>query len=181
MTPAERAATVERILRPAFTVLADPASDPPAVARARDALREVTRLLDAIHASREDNSRLPETSPRPHDAREAEKSEREAAGLHPLRKGRDQCTGHRRDGARCEAPAIEGGLVFRRHGGAAPQVAIAAEYREKKLAALDADAAFTEARGTRASSTPCAARCAAMRNSTSTRRSSGASASCRPK
>lgn len=44
-----------------------------------------------------------------------------------LRKGRDRCTGHRRDGKPCEAPAIPGGLVCLSHGGSAPQVRLAAE------------------------------------------------------
>jgi hypothetical protein len=44
--------------------------------------------------------------------------------------------------------AIEGGLVCRRHGGAAPQVAIAAEYLGKQLAVASASMAYDEAKGT---------------------------------
>jgi hypothetical protein len=71
-----------------------------------------------------------------------------AGALHKLRKGRDRCGATRRDGEPCEAPAIENGLVCRRHGGAAPQVAIAAEYQGKQMAAYVASREFTEARGT---------------------------------
>jgi len=46
------------------------------------------------------------------------------------REGREQCTAHARSrGRRCQAPAIEGGWVCLKHGGAAPQVAIAARRR----------------------------------------------------
>jgi hypothetical protein len=44
-----------------------------------------------------------------------------------LRKGRDRCIAHRRDGQQCGAPAIPGGLVCRRHGGSASQVRLAGE------------------------------------------------------
>src|ERR1700744_1118683 len=44
----------------------------------------------------------------------------------PIREGRQQCEAHRRDGARCSAPAIQGGTVCRVHGGSAPQVKRAA-------------------------------------------------------
>lgn len=54
-------------------------------------------------------------------------SKRQAAGLHKLRKGREQCTATRRDGKRCRAPAVKGSTVCRRHGGAAPQVLFAAQ------------------------------------------------------
>jgi hypothetical protein len=45
-----------------------------------------------------------------------------------LRKGRDQCTAHRRDGEQCLAPCVEGSLVCRKHGGGSPQVQIAARH-----------------------------------------------------
>lgn len=51
---------------------------------------------------------------------------------------REQCTARRRDKKRCEAQAIEGGSVCRKHGGSAPQVAIAARRKvllEEMLAA----------------------------------------------
>jgi hypothetical protein len=151
MTPAERAEAFERTLSPALAVLADPDSDPQAFAYARGVLSRVTELIDDIRALRGGGkaaTRSPQ-KPRPHDAREAaENDEREAAGLRRLRKGRDQCAARRRDGQPCQAPAIEGGLVCRRHGGAAPQVAIAAEYRQKQLAAYEASAAFERAKGT---------------------------------
>ena len=73
---------------------------------------------------------------------------REAAGLHKLRKGRRQCEASRRDGERCRAPAIKGGIVCRRHGGGAPQVLIAARHFVLLKAFHDATCAFEQARGT---------------------------------
>jgi hypothetical protein len=64
------------------------------------------------------------------------------------RKGRDQCTAHRRDGQRCQAQAIEGGWVCRVHGGASPQAIRAARRRELALAVIGAEAAWQAARGT---------------------------------
>jgi len=158
MTPAERADAMERILRPALAVLADTASDPEAVARARGTLREVTRLLDGIHGLPGDRSA---PVPPPHDARAhtrraaeaeagrlGENSDRQGDGFHGLRKGRDQCTARRRDGEQCQAPAIKGGLVCRRHGGAAPQVAINARYLELQMALYSAAMGYGEAKGT---------------------------------
>jgi hypothetical protein len=75
-------------------------------------------------------------------------SDREAAGLRKLRKGRDACGAARRDGASCRAPAIPGGLVCRRHGGAAPQVVIAAGHEIRQLAAWAAARDLDQARGT---------------------------------
>ena len=73
---------------------------------------------------------------------------RQAAGLRKLRRGRDQCTARRRDGQPCQAPAIEGGLVCRRHGGSAPQVQIAARHFVLMEAHYIAALEFEEARGT---------------------------------
>jgi hypothetical protein len=64
-----------------------------------------------------------------------------------LRKGRDRCWARRRDGQPCRAPAIEGGLVCRRHGGGAPQVQIKARHRLLVEAAYFADLEWQEARG----------------------------------
>jgi hypothetical protein len=74
--------------------------------------------------------------------------DREADGLHPLRKGRDQCTAHRRDGEECQAPAVPGMLVCRRHGGAAPQVLIKARHVELQAALHKAALAHQAAKGT---------------------------------
>jgi hypothetical protein len=74
--------------------------------------------------------------------------ERQAAGLHKLRKGRRQCEATRRDGQRCQAPAIPDGTVCRRHGGGAIQVRIRARYMELLEARVDAYAAWEAARGT---------------------------------
>jgi hypothetical protein len=73
---------------------------------------------------------------------------REAAGLHKLRKGRDRCIARRRDGGRCLAPAVKGAVVCRRHGGAAPQVAIAAKHVVLMEALYTAAAEWEEAKGT---------------------------------
>jgi len=74
--------------------------------------------------------------------------DREADGQHPLRKGRDQCTAHRRDGEERQAPAVPGTLVCRCHGGAAPQVLIKARHVELQLALHDAAEGYQSARGT---------------------------------
>lgn len=69
-------------------------------------------------------------------------------GLMPrLRKGRDRCTATRRDGWPCQAPAVAGALVCRRHGGAAPQVLIAAKHFELQMRHFDASRQFEEAGG----------------------------------
>jgi hypothetical protein len=73
---------------------------------------------------------------------------REDDGLHKLRKGRDSCSATRRDGEPCQAPAIDGGLVCRRHGGDAPQVQIAAKHLELQTSLHTATREFEEARGT---------------------------------
>jgi hypothetical protein len=98
---------------------------------------------------------VPQTKARPHharararDATAAENAERKAGGLHKLRAGREQCSVMRRDGQPCEAPAIPGGFVCRRHGGNAPQVKIAAQHRHLELAVWMAYADWQEARGT---------------------------------
>ena len=65
-----------------------------------------------------------------------------------LRKGRERCTATRRDGRPCQAPAIPEGLVCRRHGGAAPQVAIAARHLQLQLRQFAAEGERVEAVGT---------------------------------
>lgn len=157
MTPAERGDTFVRALAPALRILADPDSPPQSAQRAREALRKITALIDALHGFGEHQD--PETAhpmSRAH-ARESPllilavddgNDARREAGLNGLRQGRDQCTAHRRDGEPCQAPAIPGGLVCRRHGGAAPQVAIKARHLELQAAAAAASEAFKAARGT---------------------------------
>jgi hypothetical protein len=143
-TPAERAATLERILRAILPVLADPGAPPEAIAHARSTWQKVTELIDNLHgtrpekAPRSQNGRSPEEArpqaarPRAREdpaaeiARLQRNAEREAAGFHKLRKGRHQCEATTRDGERCQAPAIPGGSVCERHGGAAPQVRVRA-------------------------------------------------------
>jgi len=73
---------------------------------------------------------------------------REDSRPRKLRKGRDQCTAHRRDGGQCLAPAVEGVLVCRRHGGSAPQVQIAARHFVLLEAHFIAVLEWEEARGT---------------------------------
>jgi hypothetical protein len=81
---------------------------------------------------------------------EADPMTREDSGRRrKLRKGREQCTAHRRDGGECLAPAVEGALVCRRHGGAAPQVQIKARHRLLIEASYYAHLEWQEARGTR--------------------------------
>ncbi len=54
-------------------------------------------------------------------------------GIHPMRGGKPAgargCTAHTRSGALCAGIAISGGVVCRMHGGAAPQVKLAAQER----------------------------------------------------
>ena len=61
---------------------------------------------------------------------------------------RDRCTATRRDGEPCQAPAVEGTFVCRRHGGAAPQVQIAARHRQLQMQRYVAYCEWQEARGT---------------------------------
>ena len=65
-----------------------------------------------------------------------------------LRKGREQCTAHRRDGERCLAPAVEGALVCQKHGGNAPQVRIKARHRVLLETSYFAHLEWREAAGT---------------------------------
>lgn len=159
MTPAERAEVFVRALTPALRILADPDSPPEPVSRCREVLRQITAMIDAIHGTAERGSpETPDPMSRAHARAGAEpvvvlseddgSDERLEVGLHALRKGRDQCTAHRRDGEECQAPAIPGGLVCRRHGGAAPQVAIKAAHFELLTAVAAANEAFKAARGT---------------------------------
>jgi hypothetical protein len=164
-TPAERAATLERIIRAVLPVLADPGAPPEAVAYARSTWQKVTELIDSLHdarpekAPRSQNGRSPEQAP-PHDGRaHARKdapdeatlqqgAERQAAGLHRLRKGRRQCEATTRDGERCQAPAIPGGSVCKRHGGTAAQVRILAALFLLYEARSEAADTLTAAMGT---------------------------------
>lgn len=73
---------------------------------------------------------------------------REAARPRKLRKGRRRCEATRRDGRRCQAPAIAGGTVCRRHGGAAIQVRISARHMQLLEARYAAHKAWEAARGT---------------------------------
>jgi hypothetical protein len=50
-----------------------------------------------------------------------------------LRKGRERCGATCRDGHPCRAPAVAEALVCLKHGGAAPQVLIAARHRQLQL------------------------------------------------
>ena len=65
-----------------------------------------------------------------------------------LREGRDECAAHRRHGGQCRAPAVEGSLVCRRHGGSAPQVQIAARHFVLMEAHYGAVLEWEAARGT---------------------------------
>jgi hypothetical protein len=73
---------------------------------------------------------------------------REAARPRKLRKRRHQCEATRRDGERCQAPAIAGGAVCRRHGGGAIQVRINARYIQLLEARYTAYETWEAARGT---------------------------------
>jgi hypothetical protein len=73
---------------------------------------------------------------------------REDRGMRKLRKGRDRCTATRRDGESCQAPAVEGTLVCRRHGGSAPQVLIKARHQQLQMQRYIAYREWQEARGT---------------------------------
>ena len=73
---------------------------------------------------------------------------RETEGLRKLRKGQDECTATCRNGQPCRAPAVEGALVCRRHGGAASQVQIKAKHRVLQMALYVATREFEEAYGT---------------------------------
>jgi hypothetical protein len=110
-------------------------------------------FMEAVSLSARGNavsSKVPNpiTRARAREASAAENAERQANGRHKLRAGRDQCTATRRDSQPCEAPAIPGGLVCERHGGAAPQVRIAAQHRQLQLALWMARADFRAVRGT---------------------------------
>ena len=160
MTPAERAETFERALRPALRVLADPASPAEAVAFARGVLERVTQLIDALHAASPSGAvpAVRPESPAPYDARARARqtdgertpasSNREAEGLHGLRKGRRQCEASTRDGGRCKAPAVAGGSVCRVHGGSAPQVRLQAAMFQLYEARHEAGKEWQAKRGT---------------------------------
>lgn len=160
MMPAERLATYERILAPVLPVLADPASPPEAVEYARGVWAKVTTLIDNLHGISAPQTAVNQKQARPQDARVRARedpaimiarlqqaAEREAAGLHHLRKGRHPCEAATRDGTPCQAPAIAGGSVCRRHGGAAPQVRVKASLTLLYLARYEAGQALDAAMG----------------------------------
>ena len=160
MTPEERAAAFERLLHPALLVLADQASPAEDVAYARDVLRRVTGLIDQLH-SLPGGQRSPQrcaphvarararTEPDPAEAiRLRSNADRDAEGLHRIRKGRRQCEATTRDGERCKAPAVRGGSVCRRHGGSATQVKVQAAMMALYEASNHAGEAWEAARGT---------------------------------
>jgi hypothetical protein len=117
------------------------AGDAEVLARAVDLLGQVLRQ----NAGEAAGTR---TAPDPMSRAHAREDDAPAEGLHQLRKGRDRCGAARRDGGPCRAPAIPGGLVCRRHGGAAPQVAIRAKHMELLLARYVAHCDWQAARGT---------------------------------
>jgi hypothetical protein len=151
LTPAERADSMAGILRPSLLILADPASSPEDVAGARGILERILELLDAIHPRGDPipaERREPKTRAPAREAGRDDDEARKADGLHPLRQGADQCSAHRRDGEPCQAPAVKGTLVCRRHGGAAPQVLIKARHLELQMALHDTAMGHQEAKGT---------------------------------
>jgi len=122
------------------------------IARARSTgnAEALSRAIDLLGQVLEQNASEADVSQNQPDpiTRAHARARGDGDGLHKLRKGRDRCGATRRDGEPCQAPAIEGGLVCRRHGGGAPQVKIAAEHFRNKLAAYSAGRDFEEARGT---------------------------------
>lgn len=166
-TPGDRAAAMERIVHTVLPVLADPDSPADAVKRARAAWGKLTGLIDGLHGITTATAAgtPPETTVKPKQAqphvarvraredirdlvaRLERAAEREAAGYHKLRKGRRQCEAETRNGGRCQAPAIPGGDVCRRHGGGAPQVRVQAALMVLYEARHEAHQAFTAARG----------------------------------
>jgi len=123
-----------------------------------DVLARAARLLGDIirmyHPDPDGDDVRPDRA-EPHDARAPARArdaepldDRQLDGLHKLRKGRDQCGAATRNGGRCQAPAIEGGLVCRKHGGSAPQVALKAEYTENLTRAYAIRLDYEAARGT---------------------------------
>jgi hypothetical protein len=61
---------------------------------------------------------------------------------------REPCSAKRRDGNRCQAPAIPGGFVCRHHGGSALQVRAAAQLRLLQDAVTNALLVWDESRST---------------------------------
>lgn len=122
---------------------AQAAGDVALAAKALDLLTRVIRqnAEEAIRAGAD--PQVPDAMTRAH-AREEDQPD----GLHKLRRGRDRCSATRRDGQPCQAPAVEGSWVCRRHGGAAPQVQIKARHTLLLQAAYDTSRTFEEARGT---------------------------------
>lgn len=147
LNPDQHYARLDGLAARARAVLADPGSGMEALQAAVAVLGQIQELRDQITASA---ARQEAVNPDPMSrARTREDpGDRGAAGLRPLRKGRDQCTAHRRDGEECRAPAVPGTLVCRRHGGAAPQVLIKARHVELQAARYTAAMDFEAAKGT---------------------------------
>jgi hypothetical protein len=114
-----------------------------------EALAKATGLLSEVLALKAEAD-MPQDAPDPMTRAHAREDDRQAGGLHQLRKGRAECTATRRDGEPCRAPAIDGGLVCRHHGGAALQVRIAATRTLLLTASYDAHREWQAARGTAA-------------------------------
>jgi len=123
-----------------------------------DVLARAARLLgDLIRMYRPepDGDDVRPDRAEPHDARAparardmGELDDRQLDGLHKLRKGRDQCGATTRNGGRCQAPAAEGQLVCRSHGGASPQALLKAEYMENCTRVYAVQLEYEQSRGT---------------------------------
>ena len=120
------------------------------------ALRLLVQIIRAYHPEPPGDDVRPDRA-EPHDGRAPARAhareagpldDRQLDGLHKLRRGRDQCAATTRNGGRCQAPAIEGHYVCRRHGGGAPQVAMNAEYQQNLIRVYGVQREYEEAKGT---------------------------------
>lgn len=97
---------------------------------------------------------VPRLRREPHDARarargtDGGRTNTNTARTRKLRKGRDECSATRRDGEACEAPAVPGLLVCRRHGGATLAAQIAGQRLQLQIRSCAATREWLEARGT---------------------------------